>query len=171
MLTLSRRPTRTLAVLAALWFCSALAPVHAANAPAAQPITPGISGGVLSAISDPHPYRQTRIVDCTKALFGAPDACLVAFGKIPAGQLLQIDNINCGGVNGAFIEIAYLFNTDPKFDADHLVATLPTTTSHIVTVSGPFYFKEGEVPRVATAGHAVGDQVYCSVAGTLWKAN
>jgi hypothetical protein len=171
MLMLSRRPTRTAAVLAALWFCSALAPVHGANAPAGQAITPGISGGALSAISEPRPYRQTRIVDCDKTLFGSPDACVMAFGRIPAGQLLQIDNINCAGVNGAFIEIAYLFNSNPKFDADHLVATLPTTTSHIVTVNGPFYFKEGEVPRVATAGHALGDQVYCSVAGTLWKAN
>jgi hypothetical protein len=97
----------------------------------------------------------------------------MAFGKVPAGQLLQIDNINCAGLAGAFLERAILFNTNLMLD-EHLVAAFTSSsasTGHIVIASGPFYFKEGEVPRLTAAGHFSGDQAYCSVAGTLWQVN
>jgi hypothetical protein len=121
-------------------------------------------------VRDPQPYRQTRLSACDRTLLGVPNSCLIGLGKIPVGRLLRIDTINCAGIFPSIVGVAQLFNTNVALDADHLVATLPNISDTVVA-SGPFYFKEGEVPRILTVGGAPTDQAYCSVAGTLWKAN
>jgi hypothetical protein len=142
-----------------------------AGLPTGQQAVSRISApATLGAISNPRPYRRTRIVTCDTTLLGSPGTCLIGLGNVPAGQLLQIDKIDCAGLEGAFLERVILFNTKLTFD-DHLVANFPTGPTHILIADGPFYFRQGEVPRIATAGHATTDQAYCSVTGTLWTAN
>jgi hypothetical protein len=167
MLTLSR----TRAALAALWLCLAAMPVHRADAGAALAVTPGVSGSpVLPAVSDPQPYRQMRIAACDKTLLGLANSCLIGLGRIPVHHVLRIDTINCGGLFPSIAGSVQLFDTNVQLDADHLVATFPSISDFVVA-SGPFYFKEGEVPRFVTVGQAPTDQAYCSVAGTLWTTN
>ena len=164
-----------IAIAAAGLACSASA-AHAdvadllRNAKAATDASPA---DVLSAISNPKPYRQGVVVTCNvNNTFLGPHACVMAFDQVPATHLLQIDNVNCIGLTGNGGG-AFIFNTKVLLDAVHLLgfALTPGSTTGASTASGPYYFKAGETPRLAMTGTLSTAQAFCSMFGTLWEAN
>jgi hypothetical protein len=136
-------------------------------------VAPGSSvNAVLPAVSNPRPYRQTVFATCDTAVPGLSltFGCVISLGKISTGHMLQIDNINCGGVN-VNATAAFLFNTRTRIDADHLVGPLGGSGVNGVIARGPYYFRQGEMPKFLMAGSAATDRVFCSVAGTFWDTN
>ena len=140
--------------------------------PRAEPSQAGTPRQLLPAISNPRPFRQGLSVVCNvnKPAFG-PNVCLMDFNVVPAGRLLQIDKMNCFG--GAISGSAGIFNTQLKADGAHLFGFVapPYDGAGAGVATGPFYFRAGERPRLATNGSSPTDTAICSIAGTLWQAN
>ena len=95
---------RRLMTIAAIGLCCAVSQAFAGSGgllPGVQ-TAPGISAAqVLPAVSNPRPYRQVVFANCDTTVSGSgvPYGCVVRLDVITTGHLLQIDNINCGGIN------------------------------------------------------------------------
>jgi hypothetical protein len=126
---------------------------------------------VLPPTSNPRPYRQGLMVNCdTDTVLGA-NTCVMAFGVVPAGRLLQIDRINCLAASaGAGLTV---FNTEIKINGNRIVGfVLPPFDSTLGTVaSGPYYFNAGERPLVATSAGLPTDRAICSIAGIMYQTS
>jgi hypothetical protein len=124
---------------------------------------------VLPAISNPRPFRQTRRVACNVNNALGTNVCLMDFDVVPTGRLLQIDKMNC--VGGSISGGAFIFNT--QLSSGQLVGlVLPPYDGAAAGVAiGPYYFRVGERPRLASGSTGPTDTAICSMAGTLWQAN
>jgi hypothetical protein len=166
-------PSWSLTTIAAIGFCCAASQAIAGSGgllPGLQAVPGSSPAQILPAVSNARPYRQVVFATCDMSVLGTTHGCVVQLDKITAGHLLQIDNINCGGVNFN-ATAALLFNTHLKVDAAHLVAGLPGIATNSVSAAGPYYFKQAEIPKFFFDGTSVTDQAFCSVAGTFWDTN
>jgi hypothetical protein len=122
-------------------------------------------------VTNPKPVRQSTVATCDRTALGLSNACVMSFGKVATGRLLQIDVVSCVGVNFELSGGAVLFNTNVQLDAAHIAASLPLINLGTILSSGPFYFKQEEVPKVVVAGGQPTFQAFCSINGTLWQTN
>jgi hypothetical protein len=162
-------------VLSALAGFAAASPAYAANildslklkgaAPATAGVTPGL---VLPAISNPRPYRNGLQVTCNRTSAIGSNLCVMNFGKVAAGHVLQINKISCIVNQGT----AILFNSQLVVDGAHVFGfVLPPFNSGGTggQGSGPFYFNAGEKPILLGQATTPTDTAICSIFGTMWQ--
>ena len=163
--------------LSALACFAVASPTYAANildslrlktvAPAAARVSPGL---VLPAISNPRPYRNGVSVTCNRTSAIGSNLCILSFGKVATGHLLQINKLSCIVPQG----VAILFNSQIVVDGAHVFGfVLPPFNSGGTggQGSGPFYFNAGEKPILLGQGAAPTDPATCAIFGTMWQTS